>query len=443
MRGNGLVLRPYLRQSEVHQHMRQLKCLPGGRSDGTTVENYIVLNGDQLQTLIRATVADTLRQLSLDNLTADRVMSKGEEDMALIRRRIVIGYNDDGTEIVKRIQAKDENEANDRTVQAYIDSGRIWEFMEQRTSQEPQKNTQTQFKAYAEMWMKTFKLPKLKPKTYQSYVGYLHTHLYPAFGERFIEEITTQDVQQFMNDRAHLARKSLKSYHDLLAQILDAAVEDKIIAENPAKSKRLANPSTKEKERMAVPEAQFREITKNVMNLENSAEKLMLALLIFTGMRRGEVLGLRWDDINFDEKCIHIRRNVTHPGNPPVIGTPKTKSGIRDVYFGENLEAILLAMRGEGFVFGGESPLSRKEYLTLEGHIRKKVDLHGATPHVFRHTYLTTAAGENIDPKTLQSMAGHADHQVTMNVYVHPKKENVAKAGQMMDALLGSYADAS
>ena len=79
----------------------------------------------------------------------------------------------------------------------------------------------------------------------------------------------------------------------------------------------------------------------------------------------------------------------------------------------------------------------------FEDRIRKKVDLHGATPHVFRHTYLTTAAGENIDPKTLQSMAGHADHQVTMNVYVHPKKENVAKAGQMMDALLGSYADAS
>ena len=134
--------------------------------------------------------------------------------------------------------------------------------------------------------------------------------------------------------------------------------------------------------------------------------------------------------------------NVTHSGNPPVIGTPKTRSGVRDVYFGENLEAILVAMKGEGFVFGGEKPLSRKEYLTLESRIRKKVDLHGATPHILRHTYLTTAAGENIDPKTLQSKAGHADHQVTMNVYVHAKKENVARAGQMMDELLGNYAKA-
>ena len=421
--------------------MRKLKSLPGGRSEGAPVEHYTVLTDAQLCFLIQETVAQTLRQQTLENLTADRAVSEGDDDMALIRRRVIIGYHDDGTEIVKRIQARDENEANDKVVQAYIDSGRIWEFLES-DSRTQKKKTQTCFKTYAEAWMETFKKPKLKPKTFQSYVGYLHTHLYPAFGGRFIEEITTQDVQQFMNERAHLARKSLKSYHDLLAQILDAAVEDKIISENPAKSKRLANPSTKEKEREAVPEVQFKEITRNVMNLENSAEKLMLALLIFTGMRRGEALGLRWDDIDFKERCMHIRRNVTHPGNPPVIGTPKTRSGVRDVYFGENLEAILVVMKGEGFVFGGEKPLSRKEYLTLDSRIRKKVDLHGATPHVLRHTYLTTAAGENIDPKTLQSMAGHADHQVTMNVYVHAKKENVARAGQMMDELLGNYAKA-
>lgn len=111
-------------------------------------------------------------------------------------------------------------------------------------------------------------------------------------------------------------------------------------------------------------------------------------------------------------------------------------------YFGDNLEAILLAMKGEGFVFGGEQPLSRKSYNTLMKHIEKKIDLHDATPHVLRHTYLTMAAGENIDSKTLQSMAGHGSYDMTMDTYVHPKKENVAKAGQMMDALFGSYAEA-
>lgn len=430
---------PQINFTEVIPDMNNFDTLDS-RNQKPARGKLIFMRDWQLKKMIQDTVHETMAHTNLDNLTADRAVSQGEDDMALIRRRIVIGYHDDGTEIIKRIQATNENDANDRTVQAYIESGRIWEFLDPHTVKEQQKKTQTQFKAYAQTWMETFKKPKLKPKTYQSYVGYLHTHLYPAFGDRFIEEISTQDVQRFMNERVHLARKSLKSYHDLLAQILDAAVEDKIIEENPAKSKRLSNPSTKEKERDAVPEQQYREIVQNLMKLENGKEKLMLALLLFTGMRRGEVLGLKWDDIDFKEKCIHIRRNVTHPGNPPVIGTPKTKSGIRDVYFGENLEAILLAMKSEGFVFGGERPYSRKEYLTLDGRIKKKIDLHGATPHVFRHTYLTTAAGENIDPKTLQSMAGHADHQVTMNVYVHPKKENVAKAGQLMDELLGNYA---
>ena len=123
----------------------------------------------QLKKLIQQTVSETVACMTLDNPTADRAVSEGDDDMALIRRRIVIGYNDDGTEIVKRIQAKDENEANDRIVQAYIDSGRIWEFLDRRVPEGTQKKiTKTQFKAYTETWMKTFKLPKLKPKTYQS-----------------------------------------------------------------------------------------------------------------------------------------------------------------------------------------------------------------------------------------------------------------------------------
>ena len=369
-------------------------------------------------------------------------MSHGENDMATIRRCIIIGYNDDGTKIVKQIQAKSEDEANDKTVQAYIDSGRIWEFL--KRSDKAKVNTRTLFKPYAESWMETFKRPKLKPKTFHTYVGYLHSHLYPAFGDRYIEEITVQDIQRFMNERNHLARKSINNYCRLLEQILDAAVEDKIIEENPTKSKRLANPSDKETPREALPEAQYREIMKNLMAMDNCPEKLMLALLTFTGIRKNEALGLRWDDIDLyaDEPYFDIRRGVTHVGNPPIIGKPKTKSGERRTYFGDNLKAILEAMKGEGFLFGGEKPLSLKSYETLMKHMNKKIDLHGATPHVLRHTYLTTAAGKDIDSKTLQGMAGHADYQITMNTYVHTKDENLAKAGQMMDALLGDYAKA-
>ena len=103
---------------------------------------------------LRMQAADALQMIQsgstiLENLIADRTVSEGDDDMALIRRRIVIGYNDDGTEIVKRIQAKDENEANDKTVQAYVDSGRIWEFLDRSMPEEQRKETtKTQFRAY-------------------------------------------------------------------------------------------------------------------------------------------------------------------------------------------------------------------------------------------------------------------------------------------------------
>ena len=69
-------------------------------------------------------------------------------------------------------------------------------------------------------------------------------------------------------------------------------------------------------------------------------------------------------------------------------------------------------------------------------HMKARIDLHGVMPHVIRRAYLTMAAGENIDPETLQSMAAHVTHDMTMNTYVHPKNENITKACQMMDVLL-------
>ncbi len=79
-------------------------------------------------------------------------------------------------------------------------------------------------------------------------------------------------------------------------------------------------------------------------------------------------------------------------------------------------------------------------YKTLMKHIRAEIDLHGATAHVLRHTYLTTLAGAGADVKTLQAVAGHADIQMTMNTYVHPKVENLQRAGEMMDSILHGYA---
>lgn len=365
-------------------------------------------------------------------------MTGGNEVMSKERRRVLVGYTPEGQPIYKQIQAQSENAMNDKIVQMYIDCGRIWNFLPQEMR--PQQTQKHNFRELTEQWMLTYKKPKLRPRTYQTYEGYLKTHLFPAFGDRCVEDITAEDVQRFLNERQSMGRKSLRNYLNLIRQIFDEAIEQKLIEGNPAKSKHIMIPSDVIKQRKALTLEEFKDVLAAMNEMENSMEKLWLSVLIFTGMRRGEALGLMWEDFDFENKIIHIRRSVTHPGNPAVIGKTKTGNGVRVVGMGDYLESLVTPTKSSGFLFGGERPLSRKQFLMMIERLNNTVNLHGATPHVLRHTYLTYMATMNTDMKTLQAVAGHGDIQTTMNIYVHETSENVKAACFEMDTMLHNLA---
>ena len=147
--------------------------------------------------------------------------------------------------------------------------------------------------------------------------------------------------------------------------------------------------------------------------------------MMLTVMRRGEALGLRWEDIDVKAGLIHIKRN----------GTPKTAKGERDVPLNNMLIAHLEPLQQEGFIIGDTEPISRMSYRRRMDRIQSTIDLHGATAHIFRHSYLTYAARLGTDVKTLQSIAGHSDIQTTMNRYVHTQTTNIVEAGNRLQAL--------
>lgn len=362
-------------------------------------------------------------------------MPEGEEaGMAKYRIRVQIGTNDDGTPIFKQVQAENQNTLNDRIVIAYIESGRIWEFL-QKPEIEPPKHSIT-FGEYVDKWMNVYKENKLKPSTIVTYKKHLRAHVLPAFGKREIAGITTEDIQIFLNERKNLAKKTLSSMRHFMGEVFKDAVEDGLIEKDPTASRRISIPSNKAYDREALPLDQFREIISQ-LNLLSAIDKQMLVLMMFTGMRRGEVLGLRWEDIDKTTGLIHIQRNVTHAGgNRPVIGTPKTKSGKRDIPLDPFVLETLEPMQESGFIFGGESPITMTTYNNTWRRIRKTIDLHGATAHVFRHSYLTYMAGTETDSKTLQTIAGHSTISMTMNRYVHAQPEKIIDAGKKMHNLL-------
>ena len=292
------------------------------------------------------------------------------------------------------------------------------------------------FSNYAANWMKTYKVNCLKHTTLREYSAILNCHLLPVFGERDIRTITTDNVQQLMNERTSLSRKSIREIIMILGMIMESAVEDGLISRNPARSKRLRNPSNKKNVRNALTREQIADILQHLPFLSEERDRLMLALLLFTGMRRNEVLGLRWADVNMNQQMITVSRGVTYKGNQPVISTPKTAAGIRQIPIPTALCQWLIPRHENLYVIGGQStPITETTFKRMWERISKSIDLYGATPHVFRHTYMTFAQRAQLSTKTLQTIGGYADLATLQNRYSHTQLEDIEAARKALDSL--------
>lgn len=245
------------------------------------------------------------------------------------KHKVRIASSDNGAPVYKWITAHSVDALNDRIVQTYIESGRIGEFMKMPIGcdavEEPKHRRETKtFSAYVEEWLTVYKAQSLKPTTLRGYRSMMSAHLTAAFGSMQLADITTADVQRFLNERSHLSRKTLKLMLDFMGQVFKDAIEDGYMQTDPTASRKLVIPSTRKTEREAISMEEFQDILANLSKLQAQDRRLM-ALLMLTGMRRGEALGLQWSDIDWAKGLIHVRRNVTFAGNQPHIGTPKQK----------------------------------------------------------------------------------------------------------------------
>lgn len=374
---------------------------------------------------------------NLDNCTNASQMpeiTEGECDMAKHRMRICIDYNVNGKPIIKQVSGNTELELADNITCALLQSKRKNEFID--SSVITDTHSSLTFKEYTEEWLANYKVGKCKPTTLNGYHAMLQKHLYPAFGEMPIDRIETKSIQTFLNERQELSAKYLRDIKNLLSQILESAKRDHLCQDNHANDPRLSIPSEKKKNRKALTNDEVSDILKH-MNLLTHHEQKYLALLIFTGMRRGEVLGLRFEDIDLMNNELSVSRNVTYAENQPHISTPKTKSGFRTIPILPGLLPYLLPLKEQGFVIGdGETPLTNTQFRTLFRHIQEKVDLHGATSHTFRHTMGTFLNDTGADVKTIQGILGQKDYKTTMDRYVHPVETRKQEAANRVNELL-------
>ena len=391
------------------------------------VENTVTLTVEDAQTIRRI--------LNLDNFRDGIAISEGEEnDMAKERRKVIISRNDDGTPVYKEVQGNGQDEVNVKIVQAFIDSGRIWELMPKPETPKEQEEAKILFRKYAEKWL--MRKRKIKKNSLVRYRRTLTEYIYPCVGNMYLTEIGVDEVQAMLDKYSYLSEKTLKEALGLLSQVMKYATDDGIIKKNPCVSHDLEIPSDKKTEREALPIDQYKDILANLYRL-NINDRRYLGLIMYTGMRRGEALGVRWEDIDIKKNVIHIRRNVVHPQrNAPEVTPPKTKAGRRDIPIDENLLKLLTPMKEHGYIIGGDNPITLSAHRAMWTRINKTVNLFGATAHVLRHSYLTYAVGETTDYKTVQGISGHADMGTLLNRYAHPQETKVKALSQAMHDVL-------
>lgn len=192
----------------------------------------------------------------------------------------------------------------------------------------------------------------------------------------------------------------------------------------------------------------------NLLDVASGTDMFLpIFLLVMVGLRRGELLALRWEDIDFKNNILKVRKNMVNGEKGCVIKSPKSEAGIRDIYLGDDVMSVLKQARLQymndafsygvgfqnlGFVIRQEdgSPLrpdsmSQKWRRFLEAHDLPKIRLHD-----LRHSNATALIRAGVNPRVVQRRLGHSDVNITLNTYTHVLPEMDMEAAAKLDSIL-------
>ena len=295
------------------------------------------------------------------------------------------------------------------------------------------------FAHFSQMWYDLYKKPYLRENSLNSIKYVLNNHILPYIGGYRLRDITPMQIQSIM---AGLSGKSNSLQSKVLVamrNIFKVAQENGLVARSPVSSmlKPKGN-TTQEKETLTVEESLIL-----LDKVQNPRARTFLLTALHTGMRRGEILGLQWKDIDFKAKVIHVRHNaVVSEGESTVSEDLKTKAAKRNLPLSEELEAWLLQRKKTShsqYVIAMENhkPLTKSSYRSMWRLIERELPGAHVTAHILRHTYITRLFEAGLDIKEIQYLAGHSTMDMTLKVYTHyDRRSREAKtAEKVRDAL--------
>lgn len=325
----------------------------------------------------------------------------------------------------------------------------------------PVKPEQYKLKDYLRQWLLDYVEVNLSPTTADGYRMIVETHIIPHMGELKLTEIQPHHIQNYQSEKLKhgniktggpLSNTTVLQHHRVLSKALKQAVLLRLIPNNPCQP---VPAPRREKKNIEVLNAS--QLSKLLSLAKGKDVYYFIIIAAFTGMRRSEILALRWKDIDFKRKKLYVKRAlVRKKGEGAVIKEiPKNSSSRRAIDIAERitneLKKLQIEQNEQKLIYGEKynredgdlifchldgtrlSPKLPTKWMKI---LVKETDLEGCTPHTLRHTHATLMLENGTKIKVVQERLGHSTSRTTNDIYVHATETMQKEAAELFDELI-------
>ena len=361
--------------------------------------------------------------------------------------RIVVGHKENGTPIFKSVFGKTQKDLLEKLHQ-HIEIYKDANFSEE---------SYMTVEAWLNKWVEEYATLRVRAYTKKSYEQIIKNKIIPRIGQKNLQSLTAKDIQKMYNDLKKNGREKpnakgsyeiadsyLRAMHMLLHEALDVAVTEHLIPKNPTESTTI--PKNNYKAMQILTEDELERFQKAIR--EDILWYDFFYTEITTGLRLGEICGLRWQDYDSEKGTLKINRSIRKQGGKFLIGETKTNTGYREILLPPSTNKVLKKRKEKSksdWIF--ENPIAPENPIspsTAYHHLKiilKKANLPPIRFHDLRHTFATHALSSGVDAKTLSGILGHANASFTLDTYTHvttDMQKNAANiVGGFMEDIFG------
>lgn len=366
------------------------------------------------------------------------------------RIKVSLGYDTEHKQIVKSTTFKPPQGVTSKKAEKLAQQF-AYDF-ENKCKDYTELNENMRSSELADWYFENYASIELKPSTAYTYKGQYNNHIKPVIGNMKLKDITTPKLTRIMKSLT-LNPQTVKKVYVVIQSIFRRGAEQGFIRDTPCRNVILPK-RKKSRKNKALEEDKLKRFMEYLESKPWDEDfKRIIKVLLYTGMRSRECLGLAWEDIDFENNTISINHTLTDIGGKHELTDPKTESSIRIIGMGQELKKVLLAQKEYieklKYALGDDFAHPEMVFVSARGNYRdrnsvyqslkrftKGTEFEDMTLHQLRHCNATMLLNSGIDLKVVSEHLGHCDVNVTADIYADVLRKTKARTAEQIELCL-------